>query len=163
MGSYCLPPLRTMKLYCSLFLLTLLLVGGDGQVMQACSADKSDCSCKDITYSICHTPPASQELHVGSLEECIQNCDLFGSFDQCDYLLYWETGPDENCKIISGPGTNKEEMDKYLNACGVIGQPITSDGTTAGTCIEGPNDECAAGCTAGCQDCTADSCNGYRE
>merc|ERR1712212_579079 len=119
MGSYCLPPLRTMKLYCSLFLLTLLLVGGDGQVMQACSADKSDCSCKDITYSICHTPPASQELHVGSLEECIQNCDLFGSFGQCNYLLYWSSGPDENCKLIADT-----TIDQYLTACGVVGQPL---------------------------------------
>merc|ERR1712013_836301 len=60
--------------------------------------------CGDYSYNICHDPPANQELHVGSLEECIQNCDLFATFDQCDYLLYWETGPDENCKInISTP------------------------------------------------------------
>merc|ERR1712013_21183 len=106
--------------------------------------------CGDYSYNICHDPPANQELHVGSLEECIQNCDLFATFDQCDYLLYWETGPDENCKIISGPGSAKEEMDKYLNACGVIGQPITNDGTTGGTCIEGPNNECAATCLTYC-------------
>merc|ERR1712212_1110088 len=105
----------------------------------ASAVSSIELGCGDYSYNLCHDPPANQELHVGSLEECIQNCDLFASFDQCDYLLYWETGPDENCKII------------------------TSDGTTAGTCIEGPNDECAAGCTAGCQDCTADSCNGYRE
>merc|ERR1711970_1568577 len=153
-----------MKLYCVFFLLVLSLCAVHAQVMQECSAEHTDCPCKDITYSICHNPPASQELHVGSLAECIQNCDLFGSFDQCDYLLYWETGPDENCKIISGPGSAKEEMDKYLNACGVIGQPLTNDGTDTGTCIEGPNDECskAPSCNGACQDCTADSCNGYR-
>merc|ERR1719449_497615 len=67
--------------------------------------------CGDYSYNECHDPPANQELHVGSLDECIQNCDLFATFDQCDYLLYWETGPDENCKIISGPGTKEEEMD----------------------------------------------------
>jgi len=72
------------------------------------------------------------------------------------------TGADKNCKIISGPGSAKEEMDKYLNACGIIGQPLTNDGTTGGTCIEGPNDECAATCTEGCQDCSVDICNGYR-
>merc|ERR1712013_289920 len=99
--------------------------------------------CGDYSYNICHDPPANQELHVGSLEECIQNCDLFATFDQCDYLLYWE-------------------VDKYLNACGVIGQPITNDGTTGGTCIEGPNNECAATCNGACQDCSAESCNGYR-
>ena len=32
--------------------------------------------CGDYSYNICHDPPANQELHVGSLEECIQNCDV---------------------------------------------------------------------------------------
>ena len=65
---------------------------------------------------------------------------LFGSFDQCDYLLYFETGPDENCKIISGPGTPEEEMALYLNACSVVGQPMTTTGLkpTGEDCIEGP-------------------------
>jgi len=119
-------------------------------------------ACGDYSYNLCHDPPANQEFHVLSQAECIQICDLFASFDQCDYLLYWETGHYKNCKIISGPGSAKEEMDKYLNACGIIGQPLTNDGTTGGTCIEGPNNECAATCTEGCQDCTADICNGYR-
>ena len=69
----------------------------------------------------------------------VTQSQLFATFGQCDYLLYWETGPGENCKIISGPGSAKEEMDNYLNSCGVIGQPLTSNGTTDGTCIEGPN------------------------
>merc|ERR1712179_283995 len=94
----------------------------------ASAVSSVELGCDDYSYNLCHDPPANQELHVGSLEECIQNCDLFATFDQCDYLLYWETGPDENCKITSGPGTAKEEMDNYLNACGVIGQPMTNDG-----------------------------------
>ena len=116
----------------------------------------SGLGCGDFSYDICHDPPANQELHVGSLEECIQNCDvsflfqilytlfivfnlkLFGSFDQCDYLLYFETGPDENCKIISGPGSPEEEMALYLKACSVLGQPMTSTGDNTGSCIEGP-------------------------
>merc|ERR1712112_350918 len=99
---------------------------------------------------------------VASLDECIQNCDLFATFDQCDYLLYWETGPDENCKIISGPGTKEEEMDKYLTACRVTGQAMTADGDKNGECIEGPNDECAISCSSNCRDCSTDKCNGYR-
>jgi len=129
----------------------------------ASAVSSIELGCGDYSYNLCHDPPANQELHVGSLEECIQNCDLFATFGQCDYLLYWEAGPDENCKIISGPGSAKEEMDNYLNACGVIGQPLTSNGFKNGTCIEGPNNECSATCTEGCQDCSADSCNGYRE
>ena len=46
------------------------------QAMQACSSENRDCSCKDVSYEICHTPPVSQELHVADLEECIQNCDV---------------------------------------------------------------------------------------
>merc|ERR1712106_599537 len=99
--------------------------------------------------------------HVGNLGECIQNCDLFGSFGQCDYLLYFgENGPDENCKIISGSGTADEEIAKYLQACRTIGQPMKN---TAGGCIEGPQDECAAiGCDSGCADCNVDPCADYK-
>merc|ERR1712123_123910 len=71
----------------------------------------------DFSYDICHDPPAAQELHVGSLEECIQNCDIFASFDSCDYIIYFDQGPDENCKIISGPETPEKVMAKYLAAC----------------------------------------------
>merc|ERR1739838_561176 len=88
--------------------------------------------CEDYYFSECHDPPAQQELHVGSLEECIQNCELFGSFGQCDYLLYFKSGPDENCKIISGPGEPDDEMNKYLDACRVAGQPMQN---TAGDCL----------------------------
>merc|ERR1739838_87297 len=116
--------------------------------------------CEDYSYDRCHEPSVTQSLHVAHLEECIQNCDLFGSFDQCDYLMYYgDNGPDENCKIISGSGTADEEMAKYLKACRVVGQPMKN---TAGDCLEGPQDECFAGCSGGCADCTADKCVGYR-
>merc|ERR1711970_1482256 len=51
----------------------------------------ADLGCNDFSYNLCHDPPADQELHVGSREECIQNCDLFGSFGKCDYLLWYGT------------------------------------------------------------------------
>merc|ERR1712215_479024 len=122
----------------------------------------ADLGCNDFSYNLCHDPPADQELHVGSREECIQNCDLFGSFGKCDYLLGFGTnGPDENCKIISGPGEPAEEMAKYVSACGTIGQPMKN---SAGDCMEGPLHECAAPCAAdGCADCTNDPCSGYKQ
>merc|ERR1739838_25150 len=125
--------------------------------------------CEDYYFSECHDPPAQQELHVGSLEECIQNCELFGSFGQCDYLLYFKSGPDENCKIISGPGEPDDEMNKYLDACRVAGQPMQN---TAGDCLptpppyspDFPKGECSAlVCTDDtCADCTADKCADYK-
>jgi len=120
----------TMKLYATFVLLVLGLVGVNGLVdWPSCDPAKSDCSCKDITFSTCHDPPASQEIHVGSLDECIQNCDLFGSFGQCNYLLYWSpgSGPDENCKLVADT-----TIEQYLGQCGVIGQPLR-DGY--GSCV----------------------------
>jgi len=128
-----------------------------------------DFGCDDYSYNLCHDPPATQELHVGNLEECIQNCDLFASFDQCDYLMYYgDNGPDENCKIISGPDAPEVEMNKYLSACGVIGQGITIDGIFNHTCVAMP--ELVPKCTQvncpDCQNCSspnAKTCSGYRE
>jgi len=82
-------------------------------------------------------------LHVGSLEECIQNCDLFGSFGQCNYLLYWATGPDENCKLIADT-----TLEQYLEACRVVGQPLRDaygeciSGYISGTCAPFPETMC---------------------
>merc|ERR1711915_1684 len=101
------------------------------------SQDSFDCG--DYSYNICHDPPPAQELHVDSLEECIQNCDLFGSFDQCDYLMYYgDQGTDENCKLIADPnssGTSEEEMQKYLDNCRVTGQPLTTDEQKVGHAV----------------------------
>merc|ERR1712215_94086 len=128
------------------------------------SQDSFDCG--DYSYNICHDPPPAQELHVDSLEECIQNCDLFGSFDQCDYLMYYgDQGTDENCKLIADPngsGTPEEEMQKYLDNCRVTGQPLTTDGTISGACIPNPHTgECSPFCTGDCfTEC--DKCDGYQ-
>merc|ERR1712106_610509 len=121
----------------------------------------SGLGCGDFSYGICHDPPAAQELHVGSLEEGIQNCDIFATFDQCDYIIYFEQGPNENCKIISGPGTPREMMNLYLEACSMTGQPLTTTGEAGGQCVEGPGDECGSTCTAPCLDCTTEICSGY--
>merc|ERR1712098_984817 len=132
-------------------ILTILI-----SVVFATTVFSADFGCGDYSYNLCHDPPANQELHVGSLAECIQNCDLFATFGQCDYLLYWEpgSGPDENCKIISGPGTNTDEMAKYLGQCGVIGQPMTDNGDQGGNCIWSGDNVCPAVCGNKCQDYT---------
>merc|ERR1712106_972899 len=126
-----------------------------------------DLGCGDFSYNICHDPPAAQELHVGTLEECIQNCDIFATFDSCDYIIYFEKGPDENCKIISGTGTPEEEMAIYMAACSVTGQPMTTtgenDGENGGQCVAGPLAECASTCkNPPCVDCSKDDCRGYK-
>eukprot|EP00092_Neocalanus_flemingeri_P018888 GFUD01020456.1.p1 GENE.GFUD01020456.1~~GFUD01020456.1.p1 ORF type:complete len:398 (+),score=59.83 GFUD01020456.1:93-1286(+) len=126
---------------------------------QTCSSTNRDCSCKDVSYEICHTPPASQEQHVGSLEECIQTCDLFGSFGQCNYLLYFgESSMDENCKLISD-----SPLEQYLDACRVVGQPLRD---AYGDCMQGfASDECSLiGCTSGCHTCDVnDACGLYAQ
>merc|ERR1712123_100712 len=101
--------------------------------------------CGDFSFTNCHDPQPSQDLHVDTLEECIQNCDIFATFNSCDYITYID-GPNENCKIMVGPGTPQQEMNNYLEACGMTGQPMTTDGTSDGQCVEGPGDECALSC-----------------
>jgi len=148
-----------MKLYSVLFSLVYLTAVSE-QVVKECSSVNQDCSCKDVSYEICHNPPASQELHVGSLEECIQNCDIFGGFDSCNFLLYVENGPNENCKLI-GDST----IEKYLDACGVVGQPLRD---AYGSCVSSvAADSCAlVGCdpSTTCHECDVnDKCGLYTQ
>jgi len=121
--------------------------------------------CGDYSYNICHDPPPAQELHVDSLEECIQNCDLFGQFDQCDYLMYYgDKGTDENCKLIADPnsgGDPKDEMQKYLDNCRVTGQPLTDNGKKDGACIPNPHTGVCIPACANCVPCG--ECDGYQQ
>merc|ERR1712106_1056610 len=59
-------------------------------------------------------------------------------------------------------GTPEEEMAIYMAACGVRGQPMTTNGMINGTCVQGPADDCAPTCTAPCLDCSTDKCRGYK-
>merc|ERR1712189_8470 len=94
------------------------------------------------------------------------NCDLFGQFDQCDYLMYYgDKGTDENCKLIADPnsdGEAKDEMKKYLDNCRVSGQPLTDNGFKNGTCIPNPHTgACSQFCTGDCfENCNV--CDGYQ-
>merc|ERR1712189_141782 len=82
-------------------------------------ASARDINCNDYTFKECRDPVANQELHVNTLQECIENCDLFGAFDQCDYLMYYGTGKDENCVLVKGTEglSAEEEMNNYLGGC----------------------------------------------
>jgi len=86
---------------------------------QVCDVANQDCTCRDVSFEFCQIPVPAQELHVDTLEECIQNCDLFGQFGQCNYLLFLGKSTDENCKLIA-----QTEITEYLNTCRLVGQPL---------------------------------------
>merc|ERR1712189_106292 len=136
-------------------------------LLLALGVSTQEFDCGDYSYNICHDPPPAQELHVDSLEECIQNCDLFGQFEQCDYIMYYgDKGTDENCKLIADPNSEGEpeaEMQKYLDNCRVTGQPLTVNGAQSGTCIPNPHwQNCSANC-ADCLTCNKNTCDGYQQ
>jgi hypothetical protein len=84
---------------------------------------------------------------------------LFHEFDQCDWLAYYNYGPDENCHIFINMA---ETMETYFSTCTTIGQPTrTPDGacmTDDATICEGA--DAAHVCPNGCQPCTmSDTCN----
>jgi len=140
--------------------LSLMVLISYASAYKACSTANRDCSCKDVSYQNCHDPPAIQELHVGDLGECIQNCDLFGSFGQCQYLIYYgDTGHDENCKLIAD-----STIDVYLHACRVFGQPLRDPN---GNCMQGfESEQCSLmGCNGVlCHACDVDDrCGLYAE
>ena len=62
--------------------------------MQSCNPVNEDCACKDITYEFCKEPTANQELHVNSIKDCIDNCDVSISF-----LIYYMIS--SNLQILS--------------------------------------------------------------
>merc|ERR1712098_746785 len=111
------------------------------------------------------TPRPTRSCTWGVWPSAFRTVTYLPHLANCDYLLYWEpgSGPDENCKIISGPGNNQDEMAKYLGQCGVIGQPMTDNGDQGGNCIWSGENVCPAVCGNKCQDCTNDPCNGVRE
>ena len=86
---------------------------------------------------------------------------LFNTFGQCDYLMYYGTTEDENCKMIHGG----EDMATYLGSCNEIGQPTRH---TNGQCMANDDRICdAAPCdvAAGrCDKCDpASKCTQYQQ
>jgi len=85
-----------------------------------CDSANRDCTCGDRSYKTCNEPGAQVSLHVNDLGECILNCDLFATMGQCDWFIFYNHGPDENCRLIA----QGESMEEYLNSCNMVGQPI---------------------------------------
>lgn len=131
--------------------------------MQSCNPVNEDCACKDITYEFCKEPTANQELHVNSIKDCIDNCDLFANFGQCDYLLYYgDNGKDENCQLISGE--NGETIERYLESCRIVGQPLRDsfDNCISGFATNGCSQQNCG--NSQCHTCTKDGpCKLYSE
>jgi len=124
-----------------------------------------DCSCTDKAYRNCIPPEARNEVHTNSRDECIDQCILFNSFGDCEYIMYYgESGPDENCKMIAGT----ESMEEYLLTCNQIAQPTRR---ANGQCLSENDilcglDQCTVtGAPAGCETCVQtppDPCLGYQ-
>merc|ERR1712179_344343 len=122
-----------------------------------CDVDNNDCSCADKAYDQCAEPNPTVSIHVGDLQECILNCD-FATFQQCDWLVYYNRGPDENCLLFA----QGETMQQYLDTCNTMGQPTRHPD---GDCMTDSPLVCAgpgAGitCNEGCRACDrGDRCN----
>jgi hypothetical protein len=97
-----------------------------------------------------------QWLHCCSLRIHPQ---LFHGFGQCDWLAYYNYGPDENCHMFVNDG---ETMETYFSTCTTIGQPTRNVG---GACMTDEVSSCegaaaALVCPNGCQACAmSDICN----
>jgi len=105
---------------------------------QECKAENRDCTCGDRSYKSCLEPGAQVSLHVDDLEECILNCDLFATMNQCDWIIFYNRGPDENCRLIA----NGETMEEYLNSCNIKGQPVHFQNGNCMSAITLPGDLC---------------------
>lgn len=121
-----------------------------------------DCSCADKSYLECQEPVPDVSVHTNNLEECILNCDLFSSFGQCEWFVFYNSGPDENCRMFGAKV--RESMDTYLGTCNVVGQPTRYDGDTCMTdsplVCEGPPQPLFCSGTPPCKVCDdTDDCN----
>merc|ERR1712055_533541 len=84
-----------------------------------CSPNHEDCSCGDKSYDGCIEPNPTVSIHVNDLAECILNCDLFNTMGQCDWLIFYNRGPDENCRLQA----QGESMTAYMGTRNIVGQP----------------------------------------
>merc|ERR1712233_28132 len=161
MGS----PISAMALKALLILAAIGLVFSENSHCSANNANR-DCTCGDKAFFDCIEPVTDDQIHTADFEECKFQCDLFASFGACDWFLFVNSGPDENCHLF-GPG--KESMADYLSSCNLQGQPTRR---ADDTCIMDPNsaaggvicDPAAGKCPQGCSACdNADKCSGYVE
>merc|ERR1712089_34055 len=121
-----------------------IAVGGHAN----CNPLMHDCSCGDKSFDQCNEPNPAVSIHVTDLNECILNCDLFATFGQCDWLVYFNHGPDENCHLHA----QGETMEEYLYTCNTVGQPTRYQD---GHCMTDYAPVCNVGlfCNEGCRPC----------
>jgi len=132
-----------------------IAVGGHAN----CNPLMHDCSCGDKSFDQCNEPNPAVSLHVTDLNECILNCDLFATFGQCDWLVFFNHGPDENCHLHA----QGETMEEYLYTCNTVGQPTRYKD---GQCMTSWEQVCknAVFCGDGCKPCDKlDKCNKYHQ
>merc|ERR1719278_2017201 len=102
-----------------------------------------DCSCSDKSFEGCDEPPTGDKVHVNTWQECKAQCDLFASFQMCEWWLFNEVnGMDENCHMFN---IDRESMPDYLGSCNLIMGPLFDK-----------NDDPLT-------DCNGDTCYGYVE
>merc|ERR1719209_498973 len=111
-------------------------VGGSG-------LEGRDCTCADKAFGECDEPAAQDSVHVNTWQECKAQCDLFASFQMCEWWLFNEVnGMDENCHMFN---IDRESMPDYLGSCNLIMGPLFDK-----------NDDPLT-------DCNGDTCYGYVE
>lgn len=154
----------------------MLLLGGFALIVshvesvQECDPHNSDCFCTDFSYEGCNLPPGGdQSSHANTLEECIDQCDLFATIGACDWLRFNQVqGEDENCHIYA---PTRESMKVYLDTCNKRGRPTRDPQKTCyiDSSVPGANSFCddSEKCPGGCKTCDVDDatdvCNGIRE
>merc|ERR1711872_351449 len=79
------------------------------------SACTDDCTCGDWYFDNCGRHVSSQSIHTGSFEEC----SLYQTFGQCSYFTF-DINQDvhDTCKLYN------HDPQKFLESCGVYGQPL---------------------------------------
>jgi hypothetical protein len=148
-----------------------------GILAQSQSCWDHECTCQDVSGGVCTQPGAASEIHVGTIEECIENCDLFNSFGMCDWIMFYPSaqnpGVDENCRMIIDA---TESMEDYLGTCRYVGQPLFhkptlgGDGVITGECMPNAIEGVGTGtcapvpmCSGNCHGCSGTNCAGYAE
>merc|ERR1712112_52949 len=160
MGS----PISAMALKALLILASIGLVFSENSHCSTNNANR-DCTCGDKAFFDCIEPVTDDQIHTADFEECKFQCDLFASFGACDWFLFVNSGPDENCHLF-GPG--KESMADYLSSCNLKGQPLRRKDDTcildSSSTLGGAICADVTNCPQGCADCnSADPCDGYAE
>jgi len=144
----------------SFFLMYLLILPLSFPQKIPCPSTHRDCSCSDVSYNDCSEPHPATSLHVEGIEECIANCELFHTFDQCDFLIFYTHGPHDNCRLIKA----EETFEEYLHSCSKYGHPLFD---TDSQCYTDSQDSCPTSLCEFCHSCPSEvlhnQCSGVRE